>query len=304
VPSFRSPSPREQVAHSLRRVCGGSSKGRAVLHHPKAFLSTLAALMVAVACSTSQTEEREMGAADAAKVDSQLPLVHDSAINAYINTLGHSLTAHTSRADLDWRFAVVNSPEVNAFALPGGFIYVNRGAIEQADRLDQLAGIMGHEVGHVVERHSVQQMQQVKKDEVGIVMLCTLTHVCRTIGGKVLVGVAAEGKRAHYSQHDEAQADSEGVVNTVRAGIDPEGLPSFFQKLLDKQAQEPTAVEVFFSTHPTDQSRVAATRALIAKTPGANNPALIRDTPEFHAIQERVKQLPSPPPEHAMSTLP
>jgi len=267
-----------------------------VLRHQNALLTALAAVLVVAACSTtSQTEEREMGAADAAKVDSQLPLVHDSAINQYINTLGRSLAAHTSRADLDWRFAVVNSPEINAFALPGGFIYVNRGAIEQADRLDQLAGVMGHEVGHVVLRHSVQQMNQMKKDEVGLVMLCTLTHVCRTIGGRVLVGVAAKGKQAHYSQKDEAQADSEGVVNTIRAGIDPEGLPSFFQKLLDKQAQEPTAVEAFFSTHPTDQSRVTATRTLIAQTPDAHNPKLIRDTPEFHAIQERVKQLPPAP---------
>ena len=125
-----------------------------MLRHQNALLTLLAAVLLVAACSTtSQTEEREMGAADAAKVDSQLPLVHDSAINQYINTLGRSLAAHTSRADLDWRFAVVNSPEINAFALPGGFIYVNRGAIEQADRLDQLAGVMGHEVGHVVLRH-------------------------------------------------------------------------------------------------------------------------------------------------------
>jgi beta-barrel assembly-enhancing protease len=68
-----------------------------------------------------------MGAVDAAKVDSQMPLVHDSLVEQYINTLGRSMASRTSRADLDWHFAVVNSPEVNAFALPGGFIYVNRG---------------------------------------------------------------------------------------------------------------------------------------------------------------------------------
>jgi beta-barrel assembly-enhancing protease len=251
---------------------------------------------MAVACGTSENEERQMGAADAAQVDSQLPLVQDSVVENYINTLGRSMASHTSRANLDWRFAVVNSPEVNAFALPGGFIYVNRGAIEQADRMDELAGIMGHEIGHVVERHSVEQMQKAKKGEVGLLMLCTLTHVCRTIGGRILVGVGAEGMRAHYSQHDEAQADSEGVTNTVRAGIDPEGLPSFFQKLLDTQAQQPSTVEVFFSTHPTDQSRVSATRRQISETPSAHAAGLIRDTPEFHAIQERVRALPKPAP--------
>jgi predicted Zn-dependent protease len=253
--------------------------------------------IAALACGgdTSEKQERELGAADAAQVDSELPLIHDSVVVNYISTLGKSMATHTSRADLDWHFAVVNSPEVNAFALPGGFIYVNRGAIEQADRLDELAGIMGHEIGHVVLRHSVEQMQKAKKDEVRLVLLCTLTHVCRSIGGRILVGVSAEGMRAKYSQHDEAQADSEGVVNTIRAGIDPEGLPSFFQKLLDAQATQPTMVEVFFSTHPTDQSRVNATRRQISATPDARAAGLVRDTPEFHTIQDRVKALPAPP---------
>jgi predicted Zn-dependent protease len=205
------------------------------------------------------------------------------------------MASHTSRADLDWHFAVVNSPEVNAFALPGGFIYVNRGVIEQADRMDELAGIMGHEIGHVVRRHSVTQMQHAKREEVKLVMLCTLTPVCRGIGGKILVGVSAEAKRARYSQADEAEADSEGVVNTVAAGIDPEGLPAFFQQLLDKRAQQPSLFEVFFSTHPTDQSRVTATRKQIAELPAARAPGLMKDTPEFHAIQQRVRSLPPPP---------
>jgi predicted Zn-dependent protease len=98
----------------------------------------LGILSVCSACSVSRKEEREMGAADAASVDSQMPLVRDSAVNRYITTLGRSMASRTSRADLDWHFAVVNSPEVNAFALPGGFVYVNRGAIEQADRMDGL----------------------------------------------------------------------------------------------------------------------------------------------------------------------
>lgn len=257
---------------------------------------TLVTAIATAACGRpSQEEEREMGAADAAQVDSQLPIVHDSVIAQYINTLGRSMASRTSRADLDWRFAVVNSPEVNAFALPGGFIYVNRGAIEQADRLDELAGIMGHEIGHVVERHSVEQMQKAKKDELGLIMVCTLTRICRSLGGKVLVGVGAERMHARYSQHDEAQADSEGVINTTRAGIDPEGLPSFFEKLLDKRAEQPTAVEAFFATHPTDQARVAETRKQISETPAAHAQSLVRDSPEFHAIQDRVKALPPPP---------
>lgn len=256
----------------------------------------VALAVVAMACGgVSQDEERQMGAADAAQVDSELPLVHDTVIADYISKLGRSMASKTSRADLDWQFKVVNSAEVNAFALPGGFIYVNRGAIEQADRLDELAGVMGHEIGHVVRRHSVQQMQQTERGDAKLIAVCTLTHVCRTIGGRILVGLSADRMRAKYSQKDEAEADSEGVANTTRAGIDPEGLPAFFQTLLDTRAQQPTAFEAFFSTHPTDASRVAATREEIERTPAAHAPNLVRDSPDFHAMQDRVKALPPPP---------
>src|SRR5262245_18738377 len=220
------------------------------------FLLSMATLIGIIACSVSEQQETEMGRADAARVDSQLPLVDDTAIVTFVSTLGRSMASQTSRADLDWHFAVVNSPEVNAFALPGGYIYVNRGLIEQADRLDELAGVMGHEVGHFVRRHSVNQLQKKERGGLGLVVLCTLTRACWTINGRVAIRVGANALAAHYSQHDEAEADSEGVANTVRAGIDPEGLPSFFQKLLEKQSQQPTVVEAFFSTHPTDASRV------------------------------------------------
>jgi predicted Zn-dependent protease len=256
----------------------------------------MALLLTAAACSVSQDQEVAMGKEDAARVESEVPLLGDSAVDQYVATLGRSMASRTSRADLDWHFKVVNSPEVNAFALPGGFVYVNRGAIEQADRLDELAGIMGHEIGHVVRRHGVEQMQKMDRGKVGLLFLCTLTSVCRTLGGQVAVDVGAHAISAHYSQVDEAQADSEGVLNTVRAGINPEGLPAFFQKLLETQKTQPSAVEAFFSTHPTDQSRVAATRQEIARLDPPPGPNLIRDTPEFHSIQARVRGLPAAPP--------
>ena len=255
----------------------------------------IAGLAAAAACTVSQDTEREMGLAEAAQVDSQLPLLHDSATSEFVTRLGRSMASRTSRADLDWRFTVVNSPEVNAFALPGGFIYVNRGVIEQADRLDEVAGIMGHEIGHVVRRHSVEQVQKQERGRVGLVVLCTMTRACATIPGRVAVGVGVEALAAHYSQLDEAQADSEGVVNTLRVGFDPEGLPSFFQKMIETRTTQPTLVEAFFSTHPTDESRVAATRRQIAELPPRDGQQLIKDSPEFHAIQSRVRALPSPP---------
>lgn len=285
-----------RAANQTRREPGASS----VLRWSRsarfsAVCGVLACLALAAACRVSPEQERAIGSADAAKIDSEMPLIRDTAIDRFVTALGRSMASRTSRADLDWHFSVVNSPEVNAFALPGGFIYVNRGAIEHADRLDELAGVMGHEIGHVVRRHSVAQIEQAEKGQVAVVLLCTLTPACRSIGGRLAIRIGADAKSAHYSQRDEAEADSEGVVNTVRAGIDPEGLPSFFQKLLDQRAQQPTAFESFFSTHPTDQSRVSATRKQIEALPHPSGQELVRDTPEFHAIQARVKAFPQPP---------
>jgi len=261
-----------------------------------ALIFLVATVAAIEACTVTPEQERALGAADAAQIDSQMPLIRDTAVTEYVSALGMKMAQRTSRADLDWHFSVVNSPEVNAFALPGGFIYVNRGAIESADRMDELAGIMGHEIGHVVRRHSVDQIQQGERRGVAILLLCTLTHACRSIGGRLAIRVGEDARSAHYSQRDEAQADSEGVGNTLRAGIDPEGLPSFFQKLLDTQKRQPGALEAFFATHPTDQSRVAATRKQISELPDISDRTLERDNPEFHVIQARVKGLPPPPP--------
>src|SRR4029450_12663556 len=94
----------------------------------------LSSFAVVTACSVSESDERAIGSANAAQVDSELPIVHDSVVDRFVPELGRSMASKTSRADLDWQFAVVNSSDVNAFALPGGFIYLNRGSIEQADR--------------------------------------------------------------------------------------------------------------------------------------------------------------------------
>src|SRR6202171_1527787 len=88
-----------------------------------------------------------------------------------------SIAKTTRRADLDWHFYVVNTRQVNAFALPGGYVYVNRGLIESAKKLHELTGTLGHEIGHVIQRHSVKQMQQAEKANAGLAVVCTLTSI-------------------------------------------------------------------------------------------------------------------------------
>ena len=113
-----------------------------------------------VACGISQQQEVQMGQEYATQINAQLPIVQDPELNRYINVLGDSIARLTSRADLDWHFFIVDSKEVNAFAVPGGFVYVNRGLIERTDQMDEVAGVLGHEIGHVVRRHTVKRWKK------------------------------------------------------------------------------------------------------------------------------------------------
>ena len=236
-----------------------------------------------------------MGAEYAASVDSQVPLIEDTVVARFLTALGHSMTSQTSRANIDWSFKVANASGMNAFALPGGFVYVTRGLIEHSDSLDELAGVMGHEIGHVVRRHNVKQLEDAAKTDRAVVALCILTSVCSTLGGRIAVEVGAEARTAQYSQAQEAEADSEAVVNAYRAGIDPEGLTVFLEKLLEQRKTQPTFIEAFFATHPTDESRIRALRKHIAAVPRSNGTKLTRDTPEFQMVRARLRAMPPPP---------
>src|SRR5215212_1591823 len=132
----------------------------------KRFVVVLA--VVSTACGVSQQQEIEIGQSNVQQINQQLPIVNDPEANRYINLLGDSIARLTARADLPWTFYIVNSKEINAFAVPGGFIYVNRGLIEHTQQLDQLAGVIGHEIGHVVKRHSVKQMNQMTQAQIGV----------------------------------------------------------------------------------------------------------------------------------------
>lgn len=259
-------------------------------------LAVTALLFLLAACSVSEDQEVALGRKDAEEINSQLPIVTDPAISGYIQDLGESIAQKTSRSDLDWHFYVVNTRQVNAFALPGGFIYVNRGLIESTDRLDELTGTLGHEIGHVIERHSVKQMQKAQKTNAGIAVVCTLTNICNNGLARTAVQVGGSALFAKYSRGDELQADSESVVNVTRAGYDPQGIPDLFQVLLKEREYQPSQVEGWFATHPLEEARIRRAKDLIAHLPLAGPERLIVDTPEFEAFKTRVSQLPAPPP--------
>jgi predicted Zn-dependent protease len=261
-------------------------------------MKTAAVLLVAAlvaGCSVSQDQEAAIGKQNADEINAQLPIVTDPGISSYIQTLGDSIAKTTSRADLEWHFYVVNTEQVNAFALPGGYVYVNRGLIESADRLDELAGTLGHEIGHVIERHSVKQMQSQQKANAGLTIVCTLTSLCNSGLAQVAVNVGGSAYFAKHSRADELQADSEAVVNVVRAGFDPEGIPALFDALLKQRQYQPTKVEGWFASHPMEEQRIQRAKQLISELPPSASQQLVRDTPAYQDFRSQVSKLPAPP---------
>ena len=260
--------------------------------HPRISI-TIALCLASLACTVSDEQEVAIGEHDAAEINTQLPLLDDPRITGYVQQLGQAIAAKTSRSDLAWHFYVVNTNEVNAFALPGGFIYVNRGLIEQSERLDQLAGTLGHEIGHVVRRHAVDQMKKQTGANIGISLACTLTKICQHTGAQVVINAAGSALFAKYSRHDEFEADSEAVVNVVNAGIDPRGIPELFQILLRERQRAPNAprriLRVASAGGVANRGRAPANRALRSgKTRGPGRRrrrAFTRSRPRWRAFR-------------------
>lgn len=247
------------------------------------------------ACDVPEDQEVAIGQETAQQIAEQLPIVDDPYITSYINELGDTIASRTSRSDLDWHFFVVNSHQVNAFAVPGGFIYVNRGLIEATRRADELAGVLGHEIGHIIQRHSVDQMKNQQTVGAVAAIACTLTNLCDSQLGQVAVNVGGNAVIARYSRGDEFEADSEAVENVLKVNIDPEGIPSLFEVLMAQRAREPSIVEGWFATHPLEESRIENARALIAKSGADAVAGLMQDIPSYAEFKRRVELLPEPP---------
>ena len=289
---------RALSGRALRALSGRSLRslsGRAL----RALSGRIAALALCAtaiaACSVSEDQEVAIGRQNAQEINAKLPIVRDAAVADYVQQLGLAIAHTTSRSDLDWRFFVVDSKEVNAFALPGGFIYVNRGLIERAQQLDELAGAIGHEIGHVVRRHSVHQMEKGTKANVAVGLACTLTRLCNSDLANAAIQVGGAALFARYSRHDEAEADSEAVVNVMKVGLDPHGIPVLFERLIEERRTAPLRIEAFFASHPLEEDRIRATQREIESIDPAVLRGLKQDDPSYAAFKQRLRELPPPP---------
>ncbi len=249
-------------------------------------------LLPAAACAgeVGLAQEEELGDDYAAQIAAEVRLIDDPEAVAALTEIGDDLASRADPTGRRYDFHLVDSPEVNAFAIPGGHIFVNRGLIETADQHSEFAGVLGHEIAHVTERHGIEQM----KKQRGAGTLVTLVYVIlgREPGVVEQVAIQAGGSAlfAKYGREAEREADMRAVQTLPAAGYDPEGVATFFEDLLKQQAREPGLLDTWFASHPTSQERVQNARTMI-RTLNVDRQGLKDDTPQYQAFRQRVQQL-------------
>lgn len=264
---------------------------------PARFIAATLTLFAATACVASTQKEVELGADYASQIDKQLPLVRDPEIVRYINVLGDSIARVADNRNLTWKFNVVDQTDINAFAVPGGYIYVNRGLIERSANMSELAGVIGHEIAHVTQRHSMKQMAKGQQASYGAMGLCVaFPSFCNSGAGSAAIQYGGGALFAKFSRNDESEADAYGVTYVTRAGIDPRGMPAMFRTLLAERKSNPGGINAWFASHPMEEDRVASTEAEIAKINPVILRTLTRDTPAFQRFKSRLASLPKSPP--------
>lgn len=255
-------------------------------------LGAAAALALAVAtagCSTnpatggqdvvfmSQSDEKRIGDENHPKILKQFGGAYeDPELRAYVSSLGQVLAASSELPNIKWTFTLLDSDVTNAFALPGGYVYVTRGLLALAETEAQLAAVIGHEIGHVTARHGAQRHAQGTLAQIGAVGASIAGAI---LGGAQagraagqLASVGAQAYVASYSRDQEFEADTLGIRYNGRVGFDPDGMADFLAKLeaeknlIAKLRGQAPRGTTYFDTHPPTPDRVARARALAAKT--------------------------------------
>lgn len=277
---------------------------RSIKHKRKQW--TLAfALAAAVACATRQPgdpltpgynlaspqEDIELGKQAAAEVRQQVQVVQNPQLQSYIQNIGKKLAAQTQAGDWPYEFTVINEPSINAFALPGGPIFVHSGLITAADNEAQLAGVLAHEISHVALRHGTSQASKAQMIQLPAVLAGVLIgdNSAWSQIGQIGLGLGLNALVMKYSRGAEKEADALGAHIMSEAGYNPVEMAHFFQKLGEEGGSRPPAL---LSSHPSPGNRVKLVEAEMATFPAGQYTA---NTGQFPKAKQLVAGLPPPP---------
>ncbi len=242
----------------------------------------------------SPDQDIQIGKRLAAEVPKQMTLLDDPRVDKYLNQLGQRLAAHAPGYKYPYEYRCVNSAAINAFALPGGSIYIDRGVIEAASSESELAGVMAHETAHVALRHGTSQASKAYVAEIPAALLSGWLGNNSSLGSSIVqmtTGFVMNSVFLKYSREDETQADVLGTQILYDSGYDPRALARFFEMIEAKSKSQPIE---FFSNHPNPEHRVERVMEEVNNLGGPES-GYKEDSREFHEIQKYVDKLPPPP---------
>ena len=238
----------------------------------------------------STSQEIQLGQSLDKEIHKQFQILPDARVDTFLALRGHKLVEASDRKDLAYHFFLVKSEEINAFAIPGGFCYVNLGLFRQSDTENELISVLAHEINHVVHRHSMKRLSQMQIVDAGTQALIgnansmtgTVTNLFTSIG------------LLNFSREDEREADRDGLLTMYRAGYDPQGMVEMFEMLKKgRETGEPGRWEKLFSTHPITDERIRNASQLIAQLPPIEG--MIVDSPEWKGTIEYLREKYPPP---------
>lgn len=239
----------------------------------------------------SVDDEIAIGRAAQAQVRARVRELKDREVTEYVREVGRRLAARAEGPRYPYSFSVADYQDVNAFALPGGPVWVHRGAMDLAATEAELAGVLAHEVAHIARRHAAERLT-------GVIIANGLLNLLGALLGndgsaraaQIGARLVAEGAFLKFSRDDEREADQVGARIMARAGWDPRGMITFLVRVRERQGRDPSAVETFLSTHPPPAERILVLEAEVPRLKRGR-----RDSPEFQRVKARLRQLPAAP---------
>jgi predicted Zn-dependent protease len=238
----------------------------------------------------SVNDEIKLGRQAQQQVRQQVPALRDAVVNRYVDALGAQIARRADGPRYPYTFDVANRRDINAFALPGGPIWVHRGLLDAAQNEGQLAGVIAHEVAHIANRHAAEQMTKGTFANVGLGLLgAFLGDGTGAQVARLGAGFAANAMMMKFTRDHEREADLKALRYMKSAGYDPRGMVEFLQVLRARQGRDPGSVQTFFSSHPAPAERVRRLEQEAARLAGGR-----RDSASFKNVQARLDRLPAP----------